>query len=180
MTHEELRDAAYAIIRGLPTTLAEEEEALDHVEIVVNPRLRSSLGWAQKCTAAIDEDPDLPWYRIELNPIVGNDRAVLEDVVRHEAAHVARGPGRGHDDEWREVAVRFGASPGRMYPLPVPGAVHRREHRHDVECPGCGKRFTVTTRRARAIARDPSIWRHSRCGHLGLKIISESITKVQE
>ncbi len=42
----------------------------------------------------------------ELNP-----RAVAEETIRHEIAHVLAGPGVGHGPTWQKRAVEVGASP---------------------------------------------------------------------
>ena len=35
----------------------------------------------------------------------------VEDTVRHEVAHAVVGPGKGHKDVWKRMAVELGASP---------------------------------------------------------------------
>jgi predicted SprT family Zn-dependent metalloprotease len=44
-----------------------------------------------------------------------NDRAEVEDTIRHEVAHATVGPGHGHDAAWQRECVRVGAKPTRCY-----------------------------------------------------------------
>lgn len=40
-----------------------------------------------------------------------NDRATVEDTIRHEIAHALVGSGHGHGAVWKRMAVKVGANP---------------------------------------------------------------------
>lgn len=44
-----------------------------------------------------------------------NERADVENTIRHEIAHALVGPGAGHGPRWRSQAVACGAKPERCY-----------------------------------------------------------------
>lgn len=44
----------------------------------------------------------------------------VEDVMRHEVAHVLTGPGHGHDSKWKVVARILGANPERCVSVTIP------------------------------------------------------------
>lgn len=44
-----------------------------------------------------------------------NDRAEVEDTIRHEVAHALAGPDAGHDQHWKNMARHTGARPERCY-----------------------------------------------------------------
>ncbi len=45
-----------------------------------------------------------------------NEPATVAEVVRHEIAHARVGPGHGHDQVWRRMALLVGAKPVRCAP----------------------------------------------------------------
>jgi len=61
----------------------------------------------------------------------------LRDTIRHELAHIAVGPGHGHDRTWKLTAMLLGDSGDRCHTMAV--TVKRRE-RFDFElsCSCCG------------------------------------------
>jgi predicted SprT family Zn-dependent metalloprotease len=77
--------------------------------------------------------------RIELsiNFIMHNNQAIVTETVLHEIAHAIVGTEHGHDDVWKEMAERIGASPKRttrnvVMPL----------GKWQATCGGCGLLFS--------------------------------------
>jgi len=178
MTHEEMIDKARGILRELRGRIDDEDfkENLAATEIVVNPRRRTTLGWAQRLPGFTDRADDAPWFRIELNPVIAQSDVLFLDVVLHEAAHVAIEVRGGHGGVWRHVARQFGAVPERYNSMPCEGVVFRQERRHPVRCLRCGREWTITTRAARRISTFPDLWTHKRCGgHLHIKTKEEIV-----
>ncbi len=70
-----------------------------------------------------------------------NEPATVAEVVRHEIAHARVGPGHGHDQVWRRMAVLVGARPVRCAPDVVlpPG-------RWAAVCPTCKRVFFLYRR----------------------------------
>jgi predicted SprT family Zn-dependent metalloprotease len=83
-----------------------------------------------------------------------NDRAEVEDVIRHEIAHALAGPKTGHDRAWRRQCAVTGARPERCYD---DAAVKKPPAPYRVECPRCG---TIGERFRRARGKPV----HTRCG----------------
>jgi len=63
-----------------------------------------------------------------------NDRATVEDVIRHEIAHALPG-GQGHGPSWKRNCAITGARPERCYES---SAVITPEAAWRVECVPCG------------------------------------------
>ncbi len=83
-----------------------------------------------------------------------NDRAEVEDVIRHEIAHALAGPDAGHDQAWKRACVVTGARPERCYDS---AAVEKPPAPWRVECPRCG---TIAERHRRPRGKVT----HTRCG----------------
>lgn len=67
-----------------------------------------------------------------------NDRAVIDDVIRHEVAHALAGPGAGHGPRWKDACRVTGATPRSCVDareiVTVP-----RDYRFKGECEACGQ-----------------------------------------
>jgi len=92
-----------------------------------------------------------------------NDRAAVEDTIRHEAAHALVGPYHGHDTVWRRECVRVGAKPDAKYEA---SDIITPDAPWTFTCPsGCaGKRYRKPTRALLASARcrrhnEPVTWK---------------------
>ena len=85
-----------------------------------------------------------------------NDRATVEDTIRHEVAHALAGTAAGHGPEWKRQCAVTGAKPSRTCSdaEPVP-------HRWHGVCGWCGE---VAMRRHRLTrATRDNLYMHSRC-----------------
>lgn len=66
-----------------------------------------------------------------------NDRAQVEDTIRHEIAHILVGPGKGHGWEWKQMCATTGADPTRCYDS---ASVDQPAAPYYLCCSKCGKR----------------------------------------
>lgn len=117
----------------------------ERVAVSWNERLRTTAGRA--------------FYkegRIELNPqLLANSPKDLDDVLVHEAAHVAAyrlfgDYGSAHGRHWRGLMRIAGVEPNVTHDLPVPRAARRRRgHVYLRVCDACGDR-----RMSRAVRYD--------------------------
>ena len=68
-----------------------------------------------------------------------NDRAVVEDVIRHEVAHALAGPGSGHGPRWRDACRVTGAQVRACIDASEIATVPR-DYRFKATCEECGER----------------------------------------
>jgi predicted SprT family Zn-dependent metalloprotease len=64
-----------------------------------------------------------------------NERADVEDVIRHEIAHAITDPAAGHGWRWVGACHTTGARPEQFYDS---GKVEGVAHKWRVVCPACG------------------------------------------
>lgn len=180
MDRDQVIARGYEILDGLADYIETQPEAQDlaltveHAarlracSVTINGRLLRSLGRACR-----SKDQ----YSIELHPALCQDEVALEDIVRHEAAHIVRGCLGGHGPVWVATARAFGTSydtAGARTNLS--GITYRKERRHVVLCSQCGARLTMTTRRYNVV-RNPTpsyAYRHRGCGG---RIVADTTTE---
>ena len=75
-----------------------------------------------------------------------NDRAHVEDTIRHEIAHALAGPDAGHGQAWKRSCLLTGANPVRLYDSRVVTAAPAPYY---LVCEVCGKRWPRYRRPAR-------------------------------
>ena len=77
--------------------------------------------------------------RIELSEhyVVRNDRGHVVDTILHEIAHAIVGTQHGHDDVWKEMCLRIGATPSSCS-----NTAKMPEGYWQARCPGCCATFT--------------------------------------
>lgn len=119
------------------------ESVCDRVEVVWNPRLRSTAGYAL-----------YPAWRIELNPRLREFDGQLERTLKHELAHLIAYHRAGrkriepHGEQWKQACADLGIpDESAHHHLPLP----RRHVRRGLTyaCPGCG----LTVRRVKKFRR---------------------------
>jgi predicted SprT family Zn-dependent metalloprotease len=81
--------------------------------------------------------------RIELSQyyVERNDREHVIDTILHEIAHALVGTQHGHDDVWKSMCIRIGATPSSCS-----NSAKMPEGYWQARCPGC---FTVFNRHRR-------------------------------
>jgi predicted SprT family Zn-dependent metalloprotease len=86
-----------------------------------------------------------------------HSEAEVRDTILHEVAHALAGPGHGHDEVWRAIALRIGCSGLRVVPPDAPrvegpwrgtcprGHVRHRHRRpqRPLSCGTCSRTFDV-------------------------------------
>lgn len=151
--HEQLADVGHALNgRELPESGLDEvlqdqarqmlldlgiEDAVPHVQVLWNPRLKSTAGYAA-----------YPSWRIELNPRLVAFDGQVERTLKHELAHLVAYHRAGrrriepHGPEWRRACADLGI-PGEAahHRLPLPRS--RQERTLAYQCPSC---FVVVKR----------------------------------
>lgn len=103
----------------------------DQVQVLWNPRLRSTAGYAH-----------YPSWRIELNPRLLAFEGQVERTLRHELAHLVAYHRAGrrriepHGREWRQACADLGI-PDELahHHLPLPRLKQHRPHAY--QCPMC-------------------------------------------
>ncbi len=134
-------DAACELISGSATELENECRQLlldlgmpalcERVQVVWNPRLRSTAGYAK-----------YPGWCIELNPRLRSFDGQVDRTLRHELAHLVAYYRAGrrriepHGREWRQACADLGIpNEPAHHRLPLPRS--RRERRYAYQCPVC-------------------------------------------
>lgn len=155
----------------IPLDAGQREEVL----CATGARIREAEGYFQRDFAPVPVAFDLsgrvagqfqfrrwpmrPRYRIRFNPWVfaADLPHHLQDTVAHEVAHyiihVLDPAARAHGREWKELMVRFGATPRASSPYDLTGVPLRMQRRHQYRC-GCRDRVhAVTTTRHNRILK---------------------------
>lgn len=148
-------DALEAECRRLLATLG-MTNVLDLVQVLWNPRLRSTAGYAA-----------YPSWRIELNPLLRNFDGQVERTLRHELAHLVAYHRKGHSRikphgrEWRRACADLG--------IPDESAHHQlalpRNPRHRpliYQCGACGAIVRRTRKFRRQTACLPCCRQHAK------------------
>tara|TARA_R100000951_G_scaffold99407_4_gene89746 strand:+ start:1195 stop:1737 length:543 start_codon:yes stop_codon:yes gene_type:complete len=94
---------------------------------------------------------------VELSPkLFGQEEATEAQAIntlRHEIAHIAVGPGHGHDRVWKASARRIGCDAERCHTMAAAKRVRRRRMVH-VDCPKCGYRLSTAGPLPHRVATD--------------------------
>jgi hypothetical protein len=72
------------------------------------------------CDCWGDMNHDHKFIRVDIS--VGRS---FRQVVLHEIADALRGPGHGHDKEWKEIAWKIGCNANRLFPYSLPKDLSR-------------------------------------------------------
>jgi SprT protein len=118
-----------------------ERRRLRELEVVFNPRLRSSAGRA-----------DFRARRIELNPrLLDRNPGELVPTLAHELCHLVAGVRAGHGPRWKRAMLVLGFEPSACHRLEVGEWTVRRRTWHWL-CPGCGETYERSHRKAHRYA----------------------------
>ncbi len=119
---------------GIPTDRLEADIA--ECRVIVNPRLRTSLGKARQRRASSGEIVDR-W--IEIHPKVYADPEKMRDTFAHEVAHLIVGIHEGHSRVWSACARALGSTGRAKYTVEEAAALGMtRTRRHVGTCERCG------------------------------------------
>jgi predicted SprT family Zn-dependent metalloprotease len=77
-----------------------------------------------------------------------NSESDLRNTIRHELAHIAVGPGHGHDAVWKREAKRMGCTGDRCHQMVVAQSSRRARFDWTVTCPTCGHELGTLRNRA--------------------------------
>lgn len=91
-----------------------------------------------------------------------NDEAEFLNTVRHEIAHVIVGLGHGHDEVWREMALRLGCNGKQFHDLAVPER-QRPKREHPWPCARCGEEMLLGPGQFRTAKYEGRQYVHRRC-----------------
>ncbi len=97
------------------------------------------------------------------NLVLLNSKERVEQTLLHEIAHALAGPEHGHDQVWRDIALRIGDDGSRCYSLKD---TLQPEAKHVYACANCG----IKIERIKRISRIEHKF-HSSCGRLAGRII---------
>jgi predicted SprT family Zn-dependent metalloprotease len=116
-------------------------EAKDIAQRLIDFHGLTARGWAfrfnkNKRRLGVCKQDD---RRIELSEhyVLRNDREHIIDTILHEIAHALVGTQHGHDDIWKAMCKRIGASPSSCSSTAV-----MPEGYWQAKCPGCATVFT--------------------------------------
>lgn len=115
-----------ALLRGI----AEREffkHKLSEWRFVLNPNLGRRLG----CCKHREQVIEIATYFAEKNP-----QATVIDTLLHEIAHALAGPGHGHDNYWKGIAISLGAEPTACA---TDGSIETKPSDWAGDCRSCGK-----------------------------------------
>ena len=118
-----------------------------HVKVSFSPRLRKTLGRVRPKSGSITLNAKL----------ASAPRAVLLEILCHEAAHVAAfllhgSRAKPHGSEWRSLIHAAGYQPStslKCRSLPQPPPPSTLSHRHHYLCPVCQADYFVRRRNSR-------------------------------
>tara|TARA_R110002167_G_scaffold143958_2_gene333736 strand:- start:62872 stop:63390 length:519 start_codon:yes stop_codon:yes gene_type:complete len=77
-----------------------------------------------------------------------NSESDLRNTIRHELAHIAVGPGHGHDAVWKREAKRMGCTGDRCHQMVVAQSTRRARFDWMASCSSCGHEIGVLRNRA--------------------------------
>ena len=90
-----------------------------------------------------------------------NSESDLRNTIRHELAHIAVGPGHGHDAVWKREAKRMGCTGDRCHQMVVAQSSRRARFDWTASCSSCG--HVIGTLRNRVTVAKWAGNRRTRC-----------------
>jgi predicted SprT family Zn-dependent metalloprotease len=128
---------------GIPTDRLDAD--LAECRVIVNPRLRTSLGKARQLRSGRTGEIKDRW--IEIHPRVYRDHEKMRDTLAHEVAHLIVGIHEGHSRVWSACARALGSSGRAKYTVEEAAALGMtRTRRHVGTCERCGAEIHRTQR----------------------------------